>query len=210
MVACPRSPRSVVSALMARPPISPAQRARRAAVLVLCEGSKTEPNYLGSVIRELGLTAVTVPRDHDTDPLNLVHRAIRSLKVDAGLARAYVLIDRDDHANFNAAVGLAEQHPMYELRLFLIRSYPCFELWLLLHHERCRAPMSRDEALSRLKVHVPAYEKSDLACMDELISRMDTALDNADFALVDAASTGELNPSTEMQKLIRYLREISE
>lgn len=183
--------------------------ARRQSVLILCEGFQTEPNYLSSVVRELGLTAVSVPRDHDTDPLNLVRRAIRALKEDKALSRAYVVFDRDNHGNFAAAVACAEQHPLYQARLFIIRSYASFEIWLLMHFERYRAPSTAEQALNRLRQYVPGFEKGDAACMDDLLVRLETAIDNADLALADAVLVQEMNPSTEMQKLVRYLRSLT-
>lgn len=187
----------------------PTTRARRKPVLIRCEGSKTEPNYLGALVRDLGLTAVSVPRDHITDPLVLVRDAINSLRRDLQLFRAYVIFDRDQHAHFADAVGLAQGHPFFPDRLRVVRSYPSFEVWLLHHFEACRAPLHRDEAYARLKSVYPAYEKGSVNCMDEFMSRLPQALANADQAFADAEATGSTNPSTEMHILVRELQDLA-
>ena len=111
--------------------------------------------------------------------------------------------------NYNTAVGLIKNHDLYNKRLFLAKSDPAFEYWLLLHFERCRSPMSREEALYRLRGHLPSYEKSDVSCIDHFIGRLDTALDNADFGNIDVRATGNENPSTDMPTLIRYLQSLA-
>jgi hypothetical protein len=43
-------------------------------------------------------------------------------------------------------------------------SNPCFELWLLLHHEECTAALNDyDAVLRRLRRHVPDYAKQTLS-----------------------------------------------
>lgn len=184
-------------------------RARRLSVLILCEGSKTEPNYLSAVIRDLGLTAVSVPRNHNTDPLGLGREAIGALNKDKSLYRAFVVFDRDDHQHFAQAVHLAQQNANFGGRLLIARSYPSFELWLLQHFERCRAPLSCDEALARLRAAYPAYQKGNAICMDEFVNRIPTAIQNAAHGLADAVATGEMNSSTEMHLLIAELQSLA-
>lgn len=184
-------------------------RLQRRSVLVLCEGSKTEPNYLAAIVRSLGLTSVSVPEDHDTDPLNLYRKAALALKKDPTCSRVYVVFDRGAHINFAPAVMAITQHHEYGTRLFMARSYPSFELWLLLHYVECRTPMNPEQVLARLKKECKGYEKSSAVCMDEIIVKVGTALINADRGLKDAAQTGEMNPSTEVQQLIRYLQSIA-
>jgi hypothetical protein len=185
-------------------------RIQRNRVLILCEGSKTEPNYFGAVARLLGLTAVSVPQDHDTDPLNLYRRAALALKKDPTYSRVYIVFDRDAHVNFAAAVQAIMQHPEFGSRLFMARSYPSFELWLLLHFSECRTPMTSEQVLSRLKKKYKGYEKGSAVCMDEMLAHVDVALLHADRAMNDAVRTGAMNPSTEVHQLVRYLWSIAD
>lgn len=187
----------------------PAPRVRRREVLILCEGHETEPNYLGAVVRLYSLTAVTIPRNHITDPMQLVQLALSELKRNSGL-HAWVVFDRDTHVNFAAAVGLARGHPLFNNRLWIVRSYPCFEVWLLHHFQPQRAPLTPDQAIQRLKQHANDYDKGDAACMDQFMERRATALKNSEAAEADAAKTGSSNSSTEMHKLLHYLKALAD
>ncbi|MFD7155331.1 RloB family protein [Kribbella sp. NPDC059898] len=79
-------------------------------------------------------------------------------------------------------------------------SDPCFELWLLLHHEDCAAFLSGyREVERRLRKHLPKYDK--------------THLDFADYedGVVDAIRRAEKlgdsrNPSTGMWRLATRIR----
>lgn len=180
----------------------------RQEVLVLCEGSKTEPNYLGAVVRLYSLTAVRVPRDHQTDPLQLVQRGIKELKANSRL-HVWLVFDRDTHNNFHAAVGLAMAHPLYRQRLWIARSYPSFEVWLIHHFHAQRAPLTATQAITTLRQSAPDYDKGNAACMDQFMDRLGTALANAKAAMADALATGSPNSSTEMHLLLSYLQDLS-
>jgi hypothetical protein len=111
-------------------------------------------------------------------------------------------MDRDEHANFDDAVRTATQCPDYGQRLRLVRSYPCFEIWLVYHFEFHRGPCNRGQALERAKALIPNYEKADVQCIESLIPRLDDAIRNSRRALIDAEQTDAPNPSTEMHKLV--------
>lgn len=185
------------------------KRSQQPSILIRCEGSQTEPNYLGALLRSLNLTAVKIPRDHNTAPISLVEGCIAELKRDKNLLRAYVIFDQDAHPSFTAAVNLATQSPMFPDRLRIIRSYPCFETWLLYHFTPCRSPMNAAQAFEKLKIEFPRYEKGDIRCMDECVDRLDAAIANAEVALKDAEATNAPNPSTEMHFLVADLVELS-
>jgi len=178
---------------------------RRRAILI-AEGSKSEPNYFAAVARLFGLTALEIPRDHRTDPEGLVREALANLKKESGLI-ALVTFDRDEHPNYAAALGLARGHPTYGDRLFVYPSNPCFELWLILHFEVVRAPLTRQQALAKLIRYVPDYAKGSARCMDELASQLDAALANAKIANKQAELDGTENPRTDIPELIAKMRE---
>ena len=188
---------------MARPRIL--ARPKRPSVLVLCEGSETEPNYLDALARERGWTGLIIPRNHRTDPLGLVKEAQQALKRDRDLSKAFVVIDQDEHPSYTDACHLAEILGNQDNRFHLIRTVPSFELWLVLHFGFTRAPMSRDEAYRRICALIPSYKKSDLSCMDQLISCLPAALTHAERSMMEALETAEWNSSTQMHLLIQEL-----
>ncbi|MEP6868212.1 MAG: RloB family protein, partial [Novosphingobium sp.] len=118
----------------------------------------------------------------------------------------FVVIDRDNHDLFNDAIGLAENYSAVDDRLNLIVSYPSFELWLLLHEQFTRAPMTQAEAFSRLKKAVPEYEKSSAEIMDRFIAKLDdSAMIYAKRSIAEARQVSEFNSSTVVHEMIEKI-----
>jgi hypothetical protein len=69
--------------------------------------------------------------------------------------------------------------------------------------------MSAAQALTRLKGHLPHYEKNSCDIADMLQSRMEAAVENSLLAMADAVKTGAMCPSTRMHCLIDALRRLS-
>ena len=157
---------------------------RRAAVrqpyerlLIVCEGEKTEPKYLREIQRAYRLATAHVQVLHSqigTEPLQVLEYALTVFKEgDRGRAvypgefdRIVVVFDRDQHLTYHTALAKAAAHDgklrndnRVAVPVNVVASVPCFELWLLLHFEDVQAPLDRHEALARLKIHLPNYEK---------------------------------------------------
>lgn len=157
---------------------------RRAAVrqpyerlLIVCEGEKTEPQYLREIQQALRLATAHVQVLHSqigTQPQQVLEYALTVFKegdrergVRAGeFDRIVVVFDRDDHQTYHAALAKASTQSgrfrndnRAAVPVDVVASVPCFELWLLLHFEDVHAPLHRHEALERLQAHLPGYEK---------------------------------------------------
>src|ERR1700732_3973663 len=80
-------------------------------VLIVCEGEKTEPNYLHGLRNAYNLSSVNVRiiPPPGSDPLSIVKFAIGELKRDPEYDRAYCVFDKDGHATFSAAVRRIRQ-----------------------------------------------------------------------------------------------------
>lgn len=155
-----------------------AQRAAYERILIVCEGSKTEPLYFNELRVRYRLPTANVqvrPSEAGTLPSQVVdyaqqlflngnpHRAISARTFD----RVYAVFDRDEHRNYRDALRRAESLDNTlrntdgrSVKFRAIASVPCFELWLLLHYEDILAPIDRREVMQRLKKHLPTYEKS--------------------------------------------------
>lgn len=138
----------------------------RQRLLIVCEGKRTEPEYLRGFQRWCRNALVDVDYDAPAgEPLTLVNRA-RALREDAAREarrkgddnlsydQVWCVFDRDDHPHFNEAIGLAQQH-LLELAV----SNPSFELWLLLHFRQKTGRQHRNVIRRLLKAHVPTYDK---------------------------------------------------
>ena len=155
------------------------QRGRAACerILIVSEGSKTEPLYFDEIRVALRLPVrnVTVSRGVlGTEPIQVVQYA-KDLFENGDLYkgieprvfdRVYAVFDRDDHHTYFDALRLAESldrklknDEKKTVPFAAISSVPSFELWLLLHYEDIQSPLHRDEVMRSLKQHLPGYEK---------------------------------------------------
>lgn len=185
-------------------------------MLVLCEDSKSSKTYIEDASKHFRATAqVEIVHPGRTDPLGVVTAGVKRQAI---FDAVYCVVDRDTHANWGQAINLARGHP----KIKMIRSYPCFEFWLLLHFGYTRAGYVRAGALSaadqvvrdlRQKNGMQDYAKGSIKglfgklCGDAEVM-LNTAIWHGDRTLQDAENDGNPNPSTEIQHLIRALRKL--
>lgn len=153
------------------------RRASYDRILIVSEGSKTEPNYFSEIRSAYRLHTANVevqPSQHGTAPIQVVqyaqdlfeqgdsHKNIQP----RAFEQVYAVFDRDDHISYFDALQLAESldgklknDAKQFIRFQAITSVPGFELWLLLHYEDIQAPIHRDDVMRHLKKHIPDYEK---------------------------------------------------
>lgn len=188
----------------------------QARVLILCEDSKSSKIYLEDASKYFRATAqVQIAHPGRTDPLGVVLAGVAQQSV---FDAVYCVVDRDSHVNWEQANSLARSHP----RIRMIRSFPCFEFWLLLHFGYTRAGYQRAGALSaadqvvrdlRLKPGMHGYAKGSIEGLFQKLcghaeEMLNTACKHGDRTLIDAEREGDANPSTELQNLIRELRKL--
>lgn len=131
-------------------------------VLIVCEGSDTEPLYFRALRDELKLGAVHVHVEGEecgSAPISVVEHALQlkrrppdGLHYDA----IWCVIDRDAHKSFDRAVDQARAN---DIRLAV--SVRQFEFWYLLHFVYTTRPWPDGETLLRaLAEHLPGYDKN--------------------------------------------------
>lgn len=110
-------------------------------ILVVTEGTRTEPQYvegLDRYLRSKGATAVVKTVSVGKDPLKVVQKCVEkrdaSEQNDKGYDECVCLVDVDEHQTLSAAVQLAERE---EIRLLI--SNLKFEAWLRWHVEDKRS-----------------------------------------------------------------------
>ncbi len=138
----------------------------RLRILVICEGEVTEPGYFNALRTELRNLLVEIQIEgRGEGPKTLVERAVlrkkesdRNARKDREPSRVYdeiwCVFDVDEHANLADARQQARDNGI-ELAV----SNPSFELWALLHFQSQTAFLERQAARSKLKTHLPGYEK---------------------------------------------------
>jgi len=171
--------------------------------LIVCEGSKTEPNYFRTF---------RVPRDvvevHGLgeDPSTLV-RSATDLKNKDGddYDQIWCVFDRDSWTleNFNNAISSARSQGFS-----VAYSNEAFELWYILHFEYLNTGIPRKDYSPRLSLLLDKkYEKNSETIYDELLDQQHTAIRNAEKLLTeyDPHVPAKDNPSTTVHLLVQEL-----
>lgn len=192
-------------------------------VLIVCEGSKTEPNYLKELIDYYRLSSanIKITGEGGAAPNSVVGYAIELFEKDPDYNRVYCVFDRDGHATFHAAVQQVQDKRLIrrsgrkkigEARFEAITSIPCFEYWILLHFRETTAHMRRFSDVLPYLREVPVlyeYDKGARGLFEITREQLDTALERADRANHAAEAAGTNNPTTRIPELVRYLLQLA-
>lgn len=192
-------------------------------ILIVSEGSKTEPNYFKEIRAEFRLHSANVevqPGALGTEPLQVVdyarelfengdrHKGIRPRVFE----QVYAVFDRDDHRTFHNALararaldGTLRNDLKQPVKFAAIPSRPSFEFWLLLHFENVRNLIHRDEAMRRLKRHLPDYDKGYGRAFAETKSELQTAIDRARILAGRVNPADDTEPYTGIIDLVELL-----
>lgn len=198
-----------------------ARRASYARILIVTEGSKTEPLYLEEIRAAHQLHSANVavqPGQLGTAPIQVVDYAQQLFKkgdVRKGIRpksfdQVYAVFDRDEHDSYFEALNLAKSldgklrnDESQKIRFQAIASIPCFELWLLLHYEDIQAPIHRNDVMARLKQHLPGYDKGAGGAFATTRSRLATATQRAQA--LAAKFNADPEPFTALHELVTLL-----
>lgn len=183
-------------------------------VLIVCEGSKTEPRYFEGLRFDLKLSGLTVAVDIagaecGSAPISVVDHAIALRKKsqrDVPYDAVWCVFDREanpEHQSFRAAVDKANAHG-----LKLAVSVPCFEFWYLLHARYSTAPFDcADDLKAEVARCFPGYEGIK-EIHTHLRGQRDTALAHAERVRrhhADVSDDPHANPLTDVDRLVRFL-----
>ncbi len=193
-------------------------------VLIVCEGTETEPNYLIELKSHLSLdqAALDIVPSSGSAPNTVIKHAKKAIKEACAkgnpYGKVYCVIDKDQHPTYASA--------MEDIRIFnegarnpcgavlcAIPSVPCFEYWILMHYAASsqsynanRSSPCKQLISTTLRTHVPGYQKADRAFAKKIImERLATARHNSATTLQRAVSAGTDDPSTKMHLLIDEL-----
>ena len=141
-------------------------------LLVLCEGEKTEPQYLKAFIAQYDLPAdrITVRCVKGAQaPLAMAKWASGEMRYASHLVASgsekrpytevWCVFDRDLHADFDAALDFLRSEP----NVHAVPSNPCFELWLIHHFTpRRKAYLGKGETIGKPVVKLEQTEDGNL------------------------------------------------
>ena len=206
-----------------RKAVKATRRAGYDRILIVTEGSKTEPLYLEEIRAAHKLHSANVevqPGQRGTAPIQIVryaqqlfekgdlHRGIRSRSFD----QIHAVFDRDDHDSYFDALKLAQSldwklrnDEKQPVRFKAIASIPNFELWLLLHYEDIQAPIHRDAVLQRLRQHITGYEKGVGGTFATTRDRLEIATQRAHALAAKFNAHNGTEPFTDLHELVALL-----
>jgi len=192
-------------------------------ILIVTEGSKTEPNYFNEIRKKYRLSTTNVQVQHSqlgTTPLQVVGYAaslFRDGDKNRGIQprafeRIFAVFDRDDHITYHDALAQAKtlnntlkndlKQPVH---FKAIASIPSFELWLLLHYEDIQAPLDRFGVIKRLKGHIRHYDKSMPDAFETTARFLPIATERAEKLATNFTAYTEPNPFTDIFELVKLL-----
>ena len=197
------------------------ERARNKRYVIVCEGTKTEPNYFAELLEDLCIrpqVARIAPND-GVSPDRVVAHALHLYDEDAAGGDAYdavyCVFDCDRHSTFDAAVHRTKDLNDAGKPLIAITSNPCFEFWLLLHFDYSDQPFHAagkksvgDQVVAALKTKPDfgKYGKGQKGIYALVKDKLDDALKYADRLRKHGVATGSVNPATEIDQLILTLQ----
>ena len=81
-------------------------------VLIVCEGEKTEPLYLRSLVSHFGLTTaeIYISGEGGSAPKSVVSHGKKILADDSDFEIVLFVFDRDQHTDYDAAIGQVYDH----------------------------------------------------------------------------------------------------
>jgi len=191
-----------------RPARRNAIRSQRRRLLVVCEGERTEPDYLRGFERHVRNATIELEvLGEGLDPKRIVEAAKSRNDNASGEARrlrdgnarfdeVWCVFDRDEHPSFDAARVMARDNK-FELAI----SNPSVELWLLLHFRDSPGMQHRDAIRQMLKRLLPHYDKR--VDFEEFVGGVADATARAQRLDEAATAAGEAhrNPSTGFYRL---------
>lgn len=202
------------------------RKARRAGydrILIVSEGSKTEPQYFEEIRIHHRLHTANVqvhPSSLGTQPAQVLAYA-EQLFIHGDLAKGvrprafeqiYAVFDRDNHATYHQALDQAAalngklRNDLDQIVKFsAVPSVPCFELWLLLHFEQVLAPLRRADVYRRLRQHLHGYDKGQAGHFERTRALLGTAMQRAThLASINNPRDGT-TPFTDVHRVVSLL-----
>ncbi|MEM6502673.1 MAG: RloB family protein [Cyanobacteria bacterium P01_C01_bin.89] len=171
--------------------------------LIVCEGTKTEPNYF----RSFRLPGLVIDIEGlGFSPSRLVEET-KELKNKDEYDQVWCVFDRDSfpERDFNDAIREASKEGFN-----VAYSNEAFEIWYILHFEYLDTGISRRDYKKRLtKLLKSEYKKNSDSMYIELLDKQEDAIRNAIKLLEksDSSNPARNNPSTTVHLLVQKLNE---
>ena len=203
------------------------RREQKPVVLIVTEGSKTEPKYFSSFRRRQSNIDIHVvgsrANSGGTDYESLVRKTIDYMEKNGLSVRngdtLWVVADGDINYDNVDPIG-AKSRMLDKARqlasryaITIMLSNPCFEFWYLLHYQYTTAHLrDYDAVVNLLKSYLPDYDKAKTVA-SQLLPHLDAAIRNAERVEQYHRANGcaelcdiAVNPYTALHHLVARLQ----
>jgi hypothetical protein len=180
-------------------------------ILIVCEGSKTEPNYFKAFPENPHVYDEIDIHGTGYNTVSLIRKAI-DLRNEAQRNRkpyqeVWCVFDRDSFSwqSFNEAIALAKSE-----KIRCAYSIEAFEIWYLLHFYYCDAALSRTQYKEKLTAELGTeYLKNDERMYGRLKSIQYKAIQNARrlYTFQCKKQISDQNPITTVFELVERLQD---
>lgn len=192
-------------------------------VLIVCEGSKTEPEYFKDLRNYYQLKSANIEicgEECSSAPSSILKYAEQRYAEDKNAGnpfdRVYCVFDKDTHHCYQPTLD-AIARKREKSTWFAITSVPCFEYWILLHYAPAARPYKAltgnsagHQLLNELRTYMPVYSKGNQGLFTQLLPQLEFAKQNATRLLAAAEASGTDNPSTKVHELVGYLQNLKQ
>lgn len=190
-------------------------------ILIVCEGSKTEPLYLDDIRQQLRISTAHINVIHSTngtEPRQVVDCAEQTFRESKNFDLVIAVFDRDDHLTYNDALSRAaaldqtlKNSDQKLVGFKAVPLVPCFELWVLLHFQDIHAFGHRSEVIAAVSTagRLPGYRKGSTGIYAKTEERIPEATARAEYLRTQFDPTTDTDPYTDMDWLVGKLRSLS-
>ena len=193
-------------------------------VLIVCEGSKTEPNYLKQLKSDLRINNANlrIVGDQGSAPETVVQTAIDEFAIDPDIDTVFCMFDKDEHSTYGAAIARVNTKRLKRkgagyARFNAITSVPCFEYWLILHFVNTDAPYqctgtvtAAENVVRQLRAYIPNYTKGGDNAYRATRDHIDTAITRSMRVMAQVEVRGGDNPSTRVHEQVTFLKSLTQ
>ena len=189
--------------------------AQKKRFLIVVEGAVTECQYFNAIrtLRRISTANIEVIPPGPTSPVEMVEKALQlrnKSKRSDPYDQVWCVFDAEAKLTQPARVGFQEALDRAgRQKIQIAYSNPCFELWILLHHEDCNAWKSSDAVKSRCS-QLNCVQGKKIQNIQQMLQRHDEARRRAE-ALVQnhdqngTTTSADRNPETTVHLLVDAL-----
>lgn len=188
------------------------QRNEKQRILIVTEGSASEPDYLKKCTKLLRIgSQTTIIGQCGTDWDSILKYAKTLATRDRDYDLVYCVVDEDGKPNINDFVLKVENTSNGKTKFHCVYSVPCFEFWLLCHFDGAStSPFENCSAAEkRLRNFIPNYDKSKCHLEIKNVECIQKATTRCDQILQEHEKHDTINPSSTLHLLMEKLIEIS-